>query len=418
MNAKLQPVRGTHDLLPEEWRQFRHVTETAYRIGGHYGFQGCATPIFEFTQVYQRTLGETSDVVNKEMYSFDDRGGENITLRPEFTAGIARAVISNGLQQHLPLKLFSTGPLFRYERPQKGRQRQFHQINFEYLGVKEPQADVEMIALGYDMLKALKISGEILLELNSLGDQESRAAHREALVAYLSQYKSDLSEDSQRRLEKNPLRILDSKDAKDREIVAGAPQMAEYFTEEANAFFDQVKAGLDALGIPYKHNSSIVRGLDYYNHTVFEFVVQSDELGAQNTILAGGRYDSLIQQMGGVDVPAVGFAAGVERLLLLAGDVPVTDSPVAVIALGDEAMLPALQAIRDIRRQAIPAEMIYGGNNMGKRMKKADKLNASIAVIIAEDEVKDNTVTIRDLKTGEQQTVAAGKLADVIKQIY
>ncbi|MBF0394553.1 MAG: histidine--tRNA ligase, partial [Alphaproteobacteria bacterium] len=311
----LQPVRGTHDLLPEEARRHRRVEDTAFEIAERYGYGEIATPIFEFTEVFARTLGETSDVVTKEMYTFTDRGGESITLRPEGTAGVARAFISGGLSQHLPLKFFYRGPMFRYERPQKGRLRQFHQVGVEFLGVSDPLADAEVIGLGAHLLDALGLAGRVQLELNSLGDAESRAAYREALVAYLSRFKDALSKESLDRLERNPLRILDSKDEGDRRVVADAPLLGDHLNEASRAFFDGLKRGLDGLGVAYRVNPRLVRGLDYYCHTAFEFT--TDALGAQGTVLAGGRYDGLIGQMGGPATPGIGWAAGVERLGML-----------------------------------------------------------------------------------------------------
>ncbi|MCC7259527.1 MAG: histidine--tRNA ligase, partial [Alphaproteobacteria bacterium] len=313
--SKLQPVRGTHDILPEEGRKRRFITETAREIASRYGFDEFATPVFEFTDVFARTLGDVSDIVSKEMYSFTDRGGESITLRPEFTAGLARAFLSNGLQQNTPVKAFCHGPVFRYERPQKGRMRQFHQIDAEIIGVAGPQADIEVIALADHILRTLGVA-PITLELNSLGDVESRKAHRAALVEYFTGHQAALSEDSKARLTKNPLRILDSKDEGDRKIVADAPVLTEYFNEASQEFFAAVKEGLTALGIAYTINPRLVRGLDYYCHTVFEFTTTA--LGAQNAVLAGGRYDGLMAQMGGPETPAIGWAAGIERLTELA----------------------------------------------------------------------------------------------------
>ncbi|MGB1539907.1 MAG: histidine--tRNA ligase, partial [Rickettsiales bacterium] len=335
MSNKLQPVRGTHDLLPQECRQHRYIADTARNTAGLYGFEEIVTPIFEFTDVFKRTLGDTSDVVSKETYTFCDRGGEEITLRPEFTAGIARAFISHGLKDQTPLKYFYHGPAFRYERPQKGRQRQFHQIGVEMLGVPEAAGDVELIALAAQTLAALGLKDHVKLELNTLGDAESRKAYRAALVEYFSDHKSKLSEDSQRRLELNPLRILDSKDEGDKAINEGAPQNSEYFTPQAAEFFAQTQEGLENIGISFYLNPRLVRGLDYYCHTVFEFT--TDALGAQNTVLAGGRYDSLVSIMGGPDTPGTGWAAGVERLAALLEYEPPANRPVAMIPIGEAA---------------------------------------------------------------------------------
>jgi histidyl-tRNA synthetase len=287
--SSLQPVRGTHDLLPDDSRRHRWVEETAFASARRYGFGEVSTPIFEFTEVFTRTLGETSDVVTKEMYTFADRSGESITLRPEGTAGVARAFISNGLSQSLPLKLFYRGPMFRHERPQKGRLRQFHQVGVELLGVESPLADVEVIALAWRVLSELGLAAKVRLEINTLGDAESRDAYRATLTAYLSQFRSSLSEDSRNRLDRNPLRVLDSKDEGDRRIVENAPLMTDSLSPAAHAFFEQVTCGLHKLCIPFMVNPRLVRGLDYYCHTAFEFTTTA--LGAQGTVLAGGRYD-------------------------------------------------------------------------------------------------------------------------------
>ncbi len=313
--SALQPVRGTHDLLPEEMRRHRRVIETARAAAERYGYLEMATPIFEFSEVFKRTLGDTSDIVTKEMYSFTDKGGEQLTLRPEATAGIARAFISGGLSQHLPLKCFCSGPMFRYERPQKGRQRQFHQIDIELLGVPGPAGDIEVIACGAAVLRDLGILDRTVLELNTLGDGESRAAYREALVGYFSAHRDRLSADSRDRLARNPLRILDSKDPGDRRLVADAPDFGEYLNQKSRDFFSAVTEGLERLGIAYRLSPRLVRGLDYYCHTAFEFT--TTHIGAQGTVLGGGRYDGLIELMGGPPTPGVGWAAGIERMAMM-----------------------------------------------------------------------------------------------------
>src|SRR6185312_6597147 len=317
---KLQPARGTHDLIGADQRRHQHVVDTARRVAATYGFDEWATPIFEDTRVFSRTLGETSDVVMKEMYSFQDRGGDAITLRPEATAGVCRALVSNGLTQSLPQRVFCAGPMFRYERPQKGRYRQFHQIGLELIGPGEPLADAEVIACGWDILKALGVSGDTVLELNTLGDRESRQAYRDALVGYFTEHQGGLSEDSLNRLERNPMRILDSKDEADRRIVAEAPTIGAYLTDAAATFYAKLQDHLTRFGVPFRENPRIVRGLDYYGHTAFEFV--TSKLGAQGTVMAGGRYDGLVAEMGGPQTPAVGWAAGIERLAMLLDTAP------------------------------------------------------------------------------------------------
>jgi len=312
-------IRGTQDIFGAEAEAFQHVVATFERVRRLYRFRRIEMPVFEKTAVFSRSLGETTDVVAKEMYSFEDRGGESLTLRPEFTAGIARAYLTNGWQQHAPVKLATHGPLFRYERPQKGRYRQFHQLDAEIIGAAEPLADVKLLVMADQLLKELGIAEGVTLMLNTLGDGASREAWRAALVAYFRDVKAELSEESQERLEKNPLRILDSKDPRDRAFVTDSPKIDDYLSGEAREFFGRVTAGLDAAGVAWERAPALVRGLDYYRHTAFEFV--TDRLGAQGTVLGGGRYDGLIEALGGPATPAVGWAAGIERLAMLVGDV-------------------------------------------------------------------------------------------------
>ncbi len=398
----LQPVRGTRDLIGEEQRRHQHVIDTARRIAATYGFDEWVTPIFEDTRVFARTLGETSDVVTKEMYSFTDRGGEAITLRPEGTAGVCRALVSNGLTQTLPQKVFYAGPMFRYERPQKGRYRQFHQIGVELIGPAEPLADAEVIACGRDILGALGVAAGTVLELNTLGDKASRAAWREALVAHFTAHKDRLSADSLARLGRNPMRILDSKDERDRPLVAEAPTIEPFLTEEAAGFYACLKRHLDRLGVPYRENPRIVRGLDYYGHTAFEFV--TTHLGAQGTVMAGGRYDGLVAEMGGPPTPAVGWAAGIERLSMLLAAAPEPAAPVAVVPVGETAEATALDILQALRRAGIRAEMAYRGN-LRRRMERANRIGARAAVLIGEDDLAAGVAQVKDLATGAQQAV-------------
>ena len=407
--AQLQPVRGTHDLFPEDMRRHRHVVETARDVGARYGYGEIATPIFEFTEVFARTLGDTSDVVTKEMYTFRDRGEDEITLRPEGTAGVARAFISGGLANLLPLKFFYSGPMFRYERPQKGRQRQFHQIGVELLGVGTPQADVEVIALGADILEALGILGWTTLELNTLGDAASRGAYREALVGYFRAHHDALSADSQARLQRNPLRILDSKDERDRSIVADAPAFTAYLNEDSAGFFDAVRRGLDDLGIAYQVNQRLVRVLDYYCHTAFEFTTEA--LGAQGTVLAGGRYDGLIGTMGGPETPGIGWAAGIERLAMLVDGVAPAPRPISLVPLGGQAEREAQRLAHPLRRAGFVIDLGYSGN-LKRRLARAGKANARAAVIIGDDEIARGTATLRDMDNGEQSEAPLAELAD------
>jgi histidyl-tRNA synthetase len=411
---ELQPARGTQDLLPEMARRHRRVSDAARELAALYGFAEIATPIFEFTEVFARPIGEHTDIVAKEMYTFTDRGGEEVTLRPENTAGVVRAVLSNGLTQSTPLKFFYSGPMFRYERPQKGRFRQFHQIGVELLGVAQPQADIEVIALGQRILKALGIADRIVLELNTLGDPESRAAYRDALVGYFSTRVSELSEDSRRRLERNPLRILDSKDPGDQRLAAEAPDFAEYLNDSSREFFARVRDGLDALGVVYRLNPRLVRGLDYYTHTAFEFV--TTDLGAQGTVIGGGRYDGLVEVMGGPAMPGVGWAAGIERLALLIGDPPASSRPIALVPLGEAAEQLALKLAEDLRDTGLAVDLGYSGN-LARRMRRADRLGARAAVLIGENELAQGAATVRDFDSGAQELVPLGELAARLKAL-
>ena len=404
----LQPARGTHDLIGDDLRRHRHVAETARRIAATYGFDEWITPIFEDTRVFSRTLGETSDVVMKEMYTFDDRGGDSVTLRPEGTAGVCRALVTNGLTQSLPQKVYYAGPMFRYERPQKGRYRQFHQIGVELIGPSEPLADAEVIACGWDILKALGVSTDTVLEINTLGDKESHAAYRDALVEYFAGYQAGLSKDSLARLERNPMRILDSKDEGDRRIIADAPTIVPYLTDEAAGFYASLKAYLTNFGVPFRENPRIVRGLDYYGHTAFEFV--TSKLGAQGTVMAGGRYDGLVTEMGGPRTPAVGWAAGIERLGMLMDAAPAPVSPVVVVPIGEAAEATALTVLQSLRAAGIRAEMGYRGN-LKRRMERANKLGARATVIIGDNDIAQGVAQVKDLTTGMQEAVALDAVA-------
>ena len=406
--ARLQPVRGTHDLFGAEALAHLHVVEQAREAARRFGYAPAATPVFEFTEVFARTLGETSDIVTKEMYTFTDKGGDSLTLRPEGTAGVARAIISGGLANELPLKLFYAGPMFRHERPQKGRLRQFHQIGVELVGVPEPSGDVEVVALGAEVLARLGVRAATTLEINTLGDGESRAAYRTALVGYLLDHTSRLSADSRERLERNPLRILDSKDESDRAVVAGAPSFADYLTPAARDFFAAVRDGLGALGIEHTVNPRLVRGLDYYCHTAFEFTTAA--LGAQGTVLAGGRYDGLIETMGGPATPGVGWAAGIERLAMLVGDVPRPPRAIAVLPLGPAAERQALLLAAELRAQGHAVDLAYR-SGLKRGLRRADRVGARIAVLLGADELARGEATVRDLDTGEQAGVPLAGLA-------
>jgi histidyl-tRNA synthetase len=407
-----RPIRGTQDMLGEQARRFGHVVETFDRVRRLYGFGRVEVPVIEPTAVFARSLGETTDVVSKEMYSFEDRGGDSVTLRPEFTAGICRAYLTEGWQQYAPLKVATHGPLFRYERPQKGRYRQFHQLDAEILGAGEPQADVELLCLADQLLRELGVSDGITLTLNTLGDGETRDAWRAALIAHFEKHRGELSEDSLDRLAKNPLRILDSKDPRDRPIADAAPEIDAYLSAEAGSFFEAVTRGLEAAGVAWTRNARLVRGLDYYRHTAFEFV--TDRLGAQGTVLGGGRYDGLIEALGGSPTPAVGWAAGIERLAMLIDEPAADRIDVAVVPMGEAAQALAGQVLADLRRAGLSADMAYKGN-MKRRMQKADAAGAHYAVIIGEDEVARGEVSLKDMGAQSQRPVAVDALVAVLK---
>lgn len=406
-----RPIRGTQDMIGETQARFAHVMGAFEQVRRLYGFQRVEVPVFEATAVFARSLGETTDVVSKEMYTFPDRGGDSLTLRPEFTAGIARAYLTEGWQQFAPLKIAAAGPVFRYERPQKGRYRQFHQIDAEIIGAAEPAADIELLVFADQLLHELGIADGVTLQLNTLGDAETREAWRAALVDHFEAHRAELSEDSVERLTRNPLRILDSKDSRDRPAADSAPDIDAFLTSEAADFFAKVTQGLDAAGVRWTRNARLVRGLDYYRHTAFEFV--TDRLGAQGTVLAGGRYDGLIEALGGPETPGVGWAAGIERLAMLI-EAPQPETPVAhLIPMGEAAEKAATGLLADLRRAGIAADMGFRGN-MKKRMQRANASGAAFAVIIGEDELARGEAAVKNLANGEQHMVAIGKVAGLL----
>jgi histidyl-tRNA synthetase len=407
-DPKLQRVRGTQDLYGDELARFDHVVETFNRVRKLYGFRRVEVPVFEFTQVFARSLGETTDVVTKEMYSFEDRGGESLTLRPEFTAGIARAYIANGWQQHAPMKLATHGPVFRYERPQKGRFRQFHQLDAEIIGAAEPASDVELIAFGAQLLSEFGIADKVVLQLNSLGDAATRTAWRDALVAHFEGHLDALSAESRERLGKNPLRILDSKDPGDKAVAADAPGIDVFMTSEAGAFFEAVQRGLQAAQVEYVRTAGLVRGLDYYRHTAFEFV--TDHLGAQGTVIGGGRYDGLIEAMGGPSTPAVGWAAGIERLAMLVGEVGEDDTEFAVIPMSESVQTFCTGFVADLRRRTMACEMAFRGNPK-KRMQRAAESKVWYAIFVTEAGIEKGEVTVRSMRSGQE---VVRKIVDVV----
>ena len=393
-----QAIRGTQDIFGAEAEAFAHVVETFERVRKLYRFRRAEMPVFEKTAVFSRSLGETTDVVSKEMYSFDDRGGESLTLRPEFTAGIARAFLTNGWQQHAPLKVATHGPLFRYERPQKGRYRQFHQLDAEIIGAGEPQADVELLVMADQLLHELGIADGVTLMLNTLGDAASREAWRTALVEYFRAHAASLSEDSQDRLDRNPLRILDSKDPRDQPFTADAPKIDDFLCGEAQDFFAKVTSGLDAAGVVWTRAPALVRGLDYYRHTAFEFV--TDRLGAQGTVLGGGRYDGLIETLGGPPTPAVGWAAGIERLAMLCEK---SEQPPEIVLVSESNEINNLVEATNFnfRRNGFRTDCLTNGNPR-KRFERAKKLEPELILIFDDKVTEPNHVAslrARELRT-------------------
>lgn len=410
----LKPFRGTHDHLPDTKALHTHIEKMARTWAARYGFSEITTPIFEYLDVFLHTLGNTSDVVTKEMFILKDRHDESLALRPEGTAGVMRAVLSNKLVQNTPLKYFYIGPMFRYERPQSGRLRQFHQVGVEHIGEASPLADAEIIALAHRFLQTLSLKGAVSLELNTLGDTESRASYRDALVSYFHNFKDDLSEDSKVRLDKNPLRILDSKHAEDQHIIATAPRLKDYLNDVSRCFFERVQQGLSDLNIPFTVNPLLVRGLDYYGHTAFEF--KASHLGAQSAVLAGGRYDGLSQQMGGPNLPSVGWAAGIERLAMLSTHQLASDPTFVVVPLGQEAESIAWQVAQSLRDNRVHVHLTYEGS-LKSRMKKANKFNAFAAIILGDEEVHNKTATVKILDTGMQRTLPLEQLESYLKSL-
>ncbi|WP_284123690.1 histidine--tRNA ligase [Parerythrobacter aestuarii] len=405
-----QAIRGTQDIFGADAEAFAFVVETFERVRKLYRFRRVEMPVLEMTEVFARSIGETTDVVGKEMYSFVDRGGDEVTMRPEFTAGISRAYLSNGWLQYAPIRLATHGPLFRFERPQKGRYRQFHQIDAEIIGAAEPQADVELLTMADQLLRELGIQG-VSLQLNTLGDSESRERWRAALVDYFTAVRGDLSEDSQERLEKNPLRILDSKDRKDQVFVGDAPKIDDFLSDDALAFFQAVTDGLNAAGVKWKRAENLVRGLDYYRHTAFEFMpdvgsTAANTLGSQSTVLGGGRYDGLIESLGGQATPAVGWAAGIERLAMLVGERIEPKADAVVVLENDEHMMNAVQLLARLRGAGFSAELFASGSPR-KRFDKAKKIPSHTLVTFP---VTDAGITVRVLGDGGEIATAVENL--------
>ncbi|HET9428511.1 MAG TPA: histidine--tRNA ligase [Allosphingosinicella sp.] len=414
MSKGPQRIRGTQDIWGEEADRFQTVVAAFDRLRRLYGFQRVELPVFEATEVFARSIGETTDIVSKEMYTFPDRGGDSLTLRPEFTAGICRAYLSEGWQQHAPIKLATDGPIFRYERPQKGRYRQFHQLDAEIIGTDSPIADIELLVLADQLLRDLGISEGVTLQLNTLGDSGTREGWRKALVEHFEGHRGDLSEEALARLDRNPLRLLDTKIPGDRLIADQAPPIDDFLTAEASDFFAQVTSGLDSAGVAWSRNSRLVRGLDYYRHTAFEFV--TDRLGAQGAVIAGGRYDGLIESLGGPPTAAVGWAAGIERLAMMI-EAPKPSAPdIVLIPLGDRAELAAIGILAGLRRDGLACEMAFKGN-MKKRMARADASGAKAAIIIGDDELGRSEASLKLLRTGEQRSVALADIAGAVRAL-
>lgn len=394
MSNNPQPPRGFYDLFGDSVSKFQIIEKEVEELAKIYGFEEIRTPIVEFSSVFERSIGQETDVVSKEMYSFADRNGEGLTLRPENTASVVRAFLSNGLQQYIPLKLFYVGPMFRYERPQKGRQRQFHQFGFEIIGEASYLADVELISIAVNFFNKMNI--KYRLSINTIGDLESRKIYLAALVDFLKKYETDLSADSKTRLHKNPLRVLDSKDDKDIEILKSAPSVLDYLNSASKEFFERTCEGLDNIGISYSIDNKLVRGLDYYNHTVFEFI--SDEIGAKSTILGGGRYDGLIAQMGGKPTPAVGFAAGIERISLLVNSIEPAIPSIAIVPLQETDILKSQNISNKLRSMGIAVDFSYH-NNLSKHLKVANKKKTPLVLFVGKDSLE-----IKDMNSGKQDT--------------
>ncbi|MGG6294705.1 histidine--tRNA ligase [Leptolyngbya sp. AN02str] len=408
----IQAIRGTRDILPEEVGYWQHIEAIAQDILGRAAYREIRTPIFEATELFERGIGEATDVVSKEMYTFTTRGDKSITLRPEFTAGIVRSLIEHSLHAGGLQRLWATGPVFRYERPQAGRQRQFHQLDVEILGSADPRADVEVIALACDFLQALGLKN-LRMDLNSVGTMSDRQHYRDALVAYFTPYKNELDADSQDRLTRNPLRILDSKDERTKVIVKDAPVLLDYLSDESKQRFEQVQQGLTDLGIDYAINPRLVRGLDYYTHTAFE--IQSDDLGAQATVCGGGRYDGLVAQLGGPDTPAIGWGLGIERLILLLKQLQPTSSAAVdfyVVSRGDRAEAQSSVVAQTLRRLGFAVEVDLSGSAFGKQFKRAARSGAAACLILGDSEAENGTVQLKWLGSGNQVEMGQSDLAN------
>ena len=417
----IQAIRGMNDCLPTQSPLWQKVEGTVKNVISAYGYNEVRMPIVEMTHLFSRAIGEVTDVVEKEMYTFEDRNGDSLTLRPEGTAGCVRSGIENGLLYNQEQRLWYMGPMFRHERPQKGRYRQFHQCGVEVFGLDGPDVDAELIMMTARMWRELGISEHVRLELNSIGSLEARANYRTALIEYLEQYMDVLDDDSKRRLYTNPLRVLDTKNPDVQAVLGDAPKLSDYLDEESKQHFAGLCELLDVAGIEYTVNERLVRGLDYYNRTVFEWITES--LGSQGTVCGGGRYDGLVEQLGGKPTPAVGFAMGLERLVLMMetlGNTDVRRSVDVYVVTAGEGTLSAGMKLAELIREQVPGLRVmthFGGGNFKKQFKRADKVGAAIALVLGEDEVAGNTVVVKDLAGGEQETISQAEIASKLAHL-
>ncbi|MBD3609962.1 MAG: histidine--tRNA ligase [Gammaproteobacteria bacterium] len=422
MAKNIQAIRGMHDILPEQTPYWQYLEGVMRDVLLSYGYREIRMPLVEMTELFKRSIGEVTDIVEKEMYTFDDRNGDSLTLRPEGTASCVRACMENGLLHNQSQRVWYIGPMFRHERPQKGRYRQFHQIGVEVFGMQGPDIDAELILMSARMLKQLDLSENVVLHINSLGTSEARAAYRKILVEYLAAHGDKLDDDSKRRLESNPLRILDSKNPDMQQLIEDAPKLMDHLDEESRAHFQRVKQYLDNAGIKYVVNQRLVRGLDYYSRTVFEWI--TDQLGAQGTVLAGGRFDGLVEQLGGKPTPAIGFAMGIERLIALLEDNKLAKSiestpHVYILPMGNAAELKAMELSESLRNQVngLRIQLHCGAGSFKSQMKKADKSGARFAMILGEDELNSGTVALKDMQQGEQQHYEQSQLAEHLSAV-
>ena len=410
---KIQPIRGTHDLYGEELHKFTKIEKVVKYYANIYGFNNIITPIFESTDLFKKPLGDQSDVVLKEMYTFLDRNKSSLTLRPEYTTPIIRAAISNNLLEKTPQKLFGIGPMFRRERPQKGRYRQFNQMNFEILGSNDEASDVDLILLAKNILQDLLPEKEIILQINSLGDKDTLGKFKESLKIYFEKYKFDLSDESKEKIDNNSLRILDSKDKKDIEINANAPKISNFYSEEAKKFFNIIQSLLDQSSLNFEINNTLVRGLDYYCHTVFEF--KTKDLGSQDTLIGGGRYNGLVKMIGGKDISGVGWAGGIERIMMLMHDNQVEEKKVQLIIMKKELRDYGYKLLNLLRENKIPVHFDYK-YNLKKSLSFANNSNYEYAIIVGENELNNNLCILKELKTGSQKSVSFIEIIKILKK--